>query len=217
MTGTSTARFMAVWALAMAPFSIGSSLLAHVAASSVGAGRLRMQLLQVLFTFVLAVGAGAVQGRLLARLRAPVRAWGLAVALGSLAGSVLSAMAAFPLMRMVHALPPALASWIYAILFSGTFALALGAAEAFALWGRRWPPDALLWLAGLLALRLLPMLALRMVPDPAAGDDPLTRRIAFSSMNGALIAAGTAWLLDRLVFGRRDAGTPGRGNAEPGP
>ena len=202
MQGPSTARFMAIWALAMAPFSAATPLIVTLALKVGGYGRLQVALLQAVITYLLAIAAGVVQGTLLSRLRVRVPFWGLAVALGSLAGVVLGTLASTQLLAISNATSPAVASWIASILWSSTFALSLAVAEGFALWGRRWPSDALLWVAGLLTLRVLPMLALRLVPERAGDGTELLSRFAFSLVNGTLIAAGTAWLLDRLVFRR---------------
>jgi hypothetical protein len=206
---TSTARLMTIWVLAMAPFSLAGSLI-QSATSRMGRGRSSAAQFATLSLtlFVCGILAGAVQAWILARRRAPVRRWTLAVGLGSLAGTALAWGTSLQMLRVAQSqglLSSVAFSWFYSLFWAGTIALCMAVAQALALWGRRWTSDAFVWIAGILALRVLPMLALRLLSaELMQGPYPLSN-LSFTVVQGAIVAAGTAWLLDRLYF--RDPAT----------
>ena len=148
---------------------------------------------------VTALATGWLQSLILAARRLPLRGWTLATVLGTLAAGLLASLA----FQGLSGIPAGRAGlWLAVPLSAVTGAACLGTAQAFVIWGRRWTSDTLLWLAGLLALRLvaggLPYL-FRETMEPGMSI-PYLSVIVVPLLSTALAGAGTAWLLDRIVF-----------------
>jgi hypothetical protein len=88
---------------------------------------------------------------------------------------------------------------LWSLAYTASWTLLLALARAVALWGRRWPPNWILWATGCLLLELV-------LAGTALGTDHRAAELARSVAS----AAGTAWLLDRAVFRPQEDPEPPR-------
>jgi hypothetical protein len=165
---------------------------------------------------------GLVGSGLLKRYRRPVPRWTLAVMAGSLAGTFVGMTALNRLYQAVAGMwggaqVPAWLNWGLGAVWGTTHALLLAGAQGLALWGRRWPPTALIWIPGAVALAIVGTAVAAVyqdlvpfVPDMSGGLQwSFGLRLAGQGLlAGAIEGAGTAWLLDRCEFKRPETPTP---------
>ena len=162
----------------------------------------------VLMTLLTTLASAWLQSRIIARHRNPLRLWTLATFLGILAGSVLGYLSARQAMSVTVSLGQGMpADMLRTLAGSVTVAACLGAAQALTIWGRRWTSDTLLWLTGLLVLCAGADMTRFLLLKTAAPHTPGLWLSLTHLLSAALVGAGTAWLLDRLVF-RVPAGQP---------
>ena len=212
MPRASTSRLMLLFlAVSVVTALIGSLLRILMFSFSFRSQTLAGFLVYPLLIYVLTLlAAGWFQSRILSRHRTPLRWWTLATALGALAAGILGYLTPREALGVVGpAAQGRLSDWIQTLTWSATGAACLGTAQAFAIWGRRWTSDTLLWLTGLLLVRVLAS-ALPPLFHAAAESGasfPLLSRLVVPLLSAALAGAGTAWLLDRIVF-RVPAGQP---------
>jgi hypothetical protein len=205
----STARFMTLWVLWTTPVSLDSGLLlAFLVQEALDTQRYALLQLSYPLGIAAAVLVGGLESRLLARHRTRVRFWTLAAGLGSLASTVLSYFVFDRLMNGAagsSSMASSIMSWIAPLVWAVNYGLCSGIAGGLALWGARWNPAWPLWLAGLLLLHACPSLIFRMLQAAVPLGDSYSFVVLAgpAALHGAISAAGTAWLLDRLVF--RDA------------
>jgi hypothetical protein len=109
--------------------------------------------------------------------------------------------------------PPAWYGWVSGLSWAVSQSLSFAVAEAFALWGRRWPPEWRIWIVGKLVVRALAygassvlrsLLSAALLLDVDLGLPYGLIMAAVNVCSGAIDGAGTAWLLDRCAF-RREA------------
>jgi uncharacterized membrane protein YeaQ/YmgE (transglycosylase-associated protein family) len=146
---------------------------------------------------VTSFATGWLQSWILAARRLPLRGWTLATVVGTLAGGLLAYFSSREFLSLAAQAP-----WIATLFWAVTGAVCVGTAQAFVIWGRRWTSDTLLWLAGLLVLRLLGgalPLVFRETMEPGRSI-PYLSVVVVPLLSAALVGAGTAWLLDRIVF-----------------
>ncbi|HEX7896763.1 MAG TPA: hypothetical protein VF950_03330 [Planctomycetota bacterium] len=203
MPKASSARLMALFVAV----SVGTSLAAtFVQRMTIAFGRgsttgAFAAFLIILFMSSLAVGW--LQSRILTLHRAPLRRWTLATVLGSLAGGILGYLTSREVFGMVGPAGRSLAgTWLTTLSWVVSSAACIGAAQALAIWGRRWTSETFLWLTGLLLVRLLagalPLL-FRGTMEPGRSI-PYLSLFVVPLLSAAVAGAGTAWMLDRLVF-----------------
>lgn len=205
MAQTSPRRFQALWIAAaigvvLVTQLVGAVFPLQVSGSTLdGAFYLRLYGVQVLAAALL----GCLQAMLLAVHRRRVRGWAAATVLGVGAKIILrhfsgNQVLGWAMFFQNETLFIAVLGAVWAV----TEAVSQGAAQALALWGRRWRPETVLWLSGLVLAHLLAA-AVRPLLSVVAGQTPTVLLfIGYASvlLDTLIVAAGTAWLLDRIVF-----------------
>lgn len=184
---TSTRRFVLAWVLASVPLPLGLQFLMALLIARGYHAEPR----QSLWVWIIALGLASVlaaataQFFVLARLRRRVRGW------------IWAELAVMPAGLVVYfGEPPAfLGEAARTIAYAASSTLLSATAQALALWGRRWPPTWMLWLAGRLAITI-----------PLSAAALAVEHVGVSIGQALVSAAATAWLLDRLAF--RPQGTP---------
>jgi hypothetical protein len=203
---TSTSRLMTLWVLWTTPVSLAMGLLlAFLIREALATQRYSLFQLSYLLGIAAAVLVGYLESRLLARHRTRVRFWTLAAGLGSLASTVLSYYIFGRLLNGAAApgsMTSSIMSWIGPLVWAVNYGLCSGIAGGLALWGARWSPAWPLWLAGVLLLHICPSLILRMLQAalPLGDNTSFVFLAGSAALHGAISAAGTAWLIDRLIF-----------------
>jgi hypothetical protein len=201
-----TRRFMLSWILATVPATwLGqialSPLIAWLATSFLSLGGIvTFWVVFCLAQLAVTLGAAIPQSIVLARHRRRVPGWVWAAIAAHVAGYLLY----YSVSRGMAGLMPAgqgLAQILWTLILGTTWPLAFSVAEAVALWGRRWPPSWILWVAGRICVALiLAGAALAVNRIPGAPTSVIVQ--AFLPLAYALpAAAAMAWLLDRAVFG----------------
>jgi hypothetical protein len=200
---TSTPRFVLWWTLASVPlpwvFERATEGLHRLgtAADAVGGG------LILLIRVGIFAATATFQAGVLTRHRRPVPGWTAAVVVGQ----VLAWAAGYSLSRQFHQFVgsfgavrlPSWWGWAFFAVLTTSTAFVLAVAQAVGLWGRRWPPAWRLWLGGRLALGLA--IVLTLLAAESAGLRVLFHEsFAVDGACRCVEAAGTAWLMDRLVF-----------------
>jgi hypothetical protein len=180
---------MLLWAFCAAPLYYGWGRLARILPVA--------QPLPLVLAGAVAVSLGLVQSVLLARFRARIRFWPLALPVGWLVSMLLTV----PVTTSIWGVPRTWedlqrVSWTHTIAWGATKGLSVGVALGFALWGRRWSPVWMPWLAGTVVLETGTSLLLHAYMSSQNAD---AENVALA-LAGAIVAAGTGWLLDRLVF-----------------
>jgi hypothetical protein len=147
------------------------------------------------------LAAGWLQSRILARHRRPLRHWTLATFLGLLSGAILGVLTNWQSLGLVGLLGQGvLADVIRTLTLSGTAAACLGAAQALVIWGRRWTSDTFLWLTGLFVVHVAAGAMTFMIWRAAVPATPALWYSLAPLLSAAVVGAGAAWLLERIVF-----------------
>lgn len=168
-----------------------------------------------LFEALFAGLAAFAQSKILARFRRPIGPWVAAALVGRALSILLSFSVSEGLSPFIWTAPGVrtYSRWVYPLIQSATVTFCYSTCEAVAVWRCHWSTTVTLWIVGRVVIAVVGMaigglLTLRhtgLYPAFAEGRPFLDQATYFleNALPYAVSVAGTAWLLERLVFRRR--------------